>query len=152
MVVEMSRRSLVFAILGGVTITGATGYGWSEYRRRHHLDLSLIGNNRSNEPVELSVTVLEDGDVFYERTDDLGATGDEQQSDVRHLAGPWIKQRGRYSLHISAVDESMELTNEEIIDRLGETGWGVKRVNVEIVITEDRTLETHISSPDSDDT
>ena len=147
--VEMSRRSLVYAVLaGGITIS-IGGYGWNEYSRRNHLDLTLIAKNRSNEPVELSVVVLENGDLVYERTDNLGATGNENSNDVQHLAGPWIKQRGRYSLQISAVSESIELANEEIIDRLGEDGWGVKDVNVEIVITEDRTLETNVLSPDS---
>ncbi|WP_076610467.1 hypothetical protein [Natronorubrum thiooxidans] len=52
-------------------------------------------------------------------------------------------------IFLSAVSESIELTNEEIVDRLGEDGWGVKSVNVKIVITEDRTLETNVLSPDS---
>lgn len=146
----MRRRSLVLAALGGVTITGIGGYGWSEYSRQNHLDLSLIARNRSREPVELSVVVLENGDLFYERTDDLGAVGDENPSDVQRLGGPWIKHTGQYSLQISADSESMELPNEEILDRLGEDGRGVKPVNVEIVITEERTLETNVSSPDSE--
>ena len=147
--VEMSRRPLMYAVLAGTITSGIGGYGWREYSRRNHLDLSLIGENRSEEPVDLSVVVLENGDLFYERTGNLEATRDENSNDTQHLAGPWIKQRGRYSLQISAVSESIELTNEEIVDRLGEDGWGVKSVNVKIVITEDRTLETNVLSPDS---
>ena len=148
MVAELTRRSVAVAVLGGAILAGVGGYSWNEYTRRHHLDLSLIGRNESSQPVELSLVVLEDGDVFYERGDKLGATGEENPSDEQQLAGPWIKQDGRYSLEISAVGESMKLSNEEILDELGAVGWGVKRAHVEISITEDQSLAVSVSSED----
>ena len=148
--IGLSRRSFVAAVFGGVSIISASGYGWRRYSRRNYLDLRLFGYNRANEPVDVSVTVLEEGDVFYEQTAELGAAGDDRQTDEQHLPGPWIKRPGAYSLQISAGNESMELTNEEIIDRLDQPGWRSERVNVEIVITEDRALETNVTSPDSE--
>ena len=148
--VGLSRRSFVAFVLGGVSLFSASGYGWRRYSRRNYLDVRLFGSNRSNEPVEVSVTVREGGDVFYEQTAELGAAGDDRQTDEQHLPGPWIKRPGPYSLQISAVNEAKELSNEEIIDRLDETGWGTERVNVEIVITEDRALETNVTSPASE--
>ncbi|KMT45804.1 hypothetical protein EL22_27410 [Halostagnicola sp. A56] len=55
-------------VLGGVTATGAANYGWRQYKTRNHLDLRLLGKNRSDESADIAVTILEDGDPVYEET------------------------------------------------------------------------------------
>ena len=146
---DRSRRSLVAAVLAGGIATSIGGYGWLEYSRRNHLDLRLTVENRSDEAVKLSVVVFENGDILYERTDNpycIEGRADDDSVHERHIAGPWIKYQGQYSLQLSAVNESLKLTNTKIIDRLGSDSWGSKAVNVVIVITEDRTLETNVLS------
>ncbi|KMT45843.1 hypothetical protein EL22_26900 [Halostagnicola sp. A56] len=92
------------------------------------------------------MTILEDGDPVYEETAELEPAGDDEHRDEQHLTGPWIKLHGPYSLEITALGESVTLSNEEIIDQLEDTGWGVESVRVAGVVTEDRTLETNVES------
>ncbi|AHG01000.1 hypothetical protein HALLA_12685 [Halostagnicola larsenii XH-48] len=146
MVPNLSRRSLAVTVLGGITVTGAANYGWRQYKTRNYLDLRILGRNRSDEATDIAVTVLEDGDPTYEQTAELEPAGDDEHRDEQHLPGPWIKQHEPYSLEITALGESVALSNEEIIDQLEDAGWGVESVRVTAVVTENRTLETNVES------
>lgn len=143
-----SRRQLFGAGLGGLGIFLAGGYTWNQYSRRYELQFRpLEVRNESDERVELVVTVRDEaanGDAT-ERTLELEPAGDDDGDDQRRLAGHWIKRASLWTVEAAADGDELELTAEEITERLEESGWGPDTAHVTITVAEDGSLESSVS-------
>ncbi|SDJ87022.1 hypothetical protein [Natronorubrum texcoconense] len=69
-------------------------------------------------------------------------------ADGTHLSGLWMKHAGEWHIDAAVADHRLELSTEEIRDRLEGSGWGVDCAHVTIAVTADGELESRVEPSD----
>lgn len=139
-------RRTVLASAGALAGLGIGTIGLRAHETRSYLDPRIRCRNESTVGVDLQVRLFDD-DTEYRAEQYLSGTSDGTAT-TSHLPGPWIKDRGPYSIGASIGTASLTLDNDAIVDAVDGGGPGPTPIRVTLIVDGNAALDATIERRD----